>query len=145
MLDEQGYFYIVDAILAVFLVLMVVLIINTAISTPSPDYSYDFQKIKNAQDIMEILSGKVDFEDRTFLGDITKILIENKNSKESIRQVCEISKNKFKSLNLTNYRFCETNILDNKVLSSDGDYSNAGNVSVAIRDYGNYSYILFVW
>ena len=94
---------------------------------------------------MEILSGKVDFEDRTFLGDITKILIENKNSKESIRQVCEISKNKFKSLNLTNYRFCETNILDNKVLSSDGDYSNAGNVSVAIRDYGNYSYILFVW
>ena len=55
MLDEKGYFYIVDAILAVFLVLMVVLIINTAISTPSPDYSYDFQKIKNVVEETEAI------------------------------------------------------------------------------------------
>lgn len=145
MLDEKGYFYIIDAILAVILVSIVFLIVNTAISIPSPDYSYDSHEIRTAQDIMEILSGKVNFTDRTFLRDISEILKDNKNSKESINEVSKICKNKFSSLNLTNYRFSENKILKEKVLDSSGDYSKASKVSVAIRNYGDYSYTLSVW
>jgi hypothetical protein len=43
------------------------------------------------------------------------------------------------------YRFSETNMLDDKVLASSGEYSDADNVSVAIRSYGDYSYTLSVW
>ncbi len=145
MLDEQGYFYIIDAILAVFLLLIVFLVINTAISIPSPDYLYDSHEIRTAQDIMEILSGKVNFTDGTFLGDISKILKENENSKEAIRNVSKICKNEFIRFNLTNYRFTENNILNGYVLSSSGDYSKANRISSATRNYGDYSFMLSVW
>lgn len=145
MLDEKGYFYIVDAILVVFLILTVVLIVNATISIPSPDYAYDYQKIRDAQDIMEVLSGKVNFTEKTFLDDITEILRKNENSKESVKEVSKICKTKFKDFNLENYRFTESNFLNSKVLASSGDYSNANKVSVATRNCGNYSYTLFVW
>ena len=77
--------------------------------------------------------------------DISTILKDGKNSKESINTVCELSKDKLSSFNLKNYCFSETNMLDDKVLASSGEYSDANNVSVAIRSYGDYSYTLSVW
>ena len=145
MLDGKGYFYIIDAILAVMLLLMVFLIVNATISIPSPDYSYDSKDIRIAQDTMEILSGKVNFDDQSFLGEISEILKGNENSKESVREVSKICKDKLKSFNLKNYRFSENNVLKGKVLASSEDYSEAGDVSVATRNYGDYSYSLSTW
>ena len=145
MLDDKGYFYIIDAILAVMLLLMVFLIVNAAISIPSPDYSYDSEGIAKAQDTMEMLSGKVNFTDQTFLGEISEILKENENSKESTREVSKLCRDKLDSFNIKNYRFIETNVLKGKVLASSGDYSKASDVSVATRNYGDYSYTLSTW
>ena len=145
MLDEKGYFYIIDAILAVMLLLIVFLIVNATISIPSPDYSYDSKDIRMAQDTMEMLSGKVNFTDQTFLGEISEILKENENSKESVRDVSRLSKDKLNSFNLKNYKFSENNVLNGKVLAESGDYSKAKDVSVATRNYGDYSYSLSTW
>ena len=145
MLDEKGYFYIIDAILAVMLLLMVFLIVNATISIPSPDYSYDSKDIRMAQDTMEMLSGKVNFTDQTFLGEISEILKENENSKDSVRDVSRLSKDKLNSFNLKNYKFSENNVLNGKVLAESGDYSKAKDVSVATRNYGDYSYSLSTW
>lgn len=145
MLDEKGNFYIIDAVLAVTILLIVFLALNTAISIPSPDYSYQTRDIKTAQDIMEILSGKVNVTDRTFIGDISTVLSEKEDSKEAIREVSKMSKDKFDLYNLENYRFCENNVLDGEVLASSGDYSKAGEVSVASRAYGDYYYTLYLW
>lgn len=145
MLDENGYFYIIDAFLAVVLLLIVFLVVNSAISVSSPNYSYEGREIQDAQDIMEMLSGKIDFNDRTFIGDISDILKENENSKESVREVSKLCKDKLDSYNLKYYRFAETNILKDKVLASSGDYSKANKISVATRTYGDYSYTLSVW
>ena len=145
MLGEKGYFYIIDAILAVMLLLMVFLIVNATISIPSPDYSYDSKDIRMAQDTMEMLSGKVNFTDQTFLGEISEVLKSNDNSKESVREVSKLCKDRLKSFNLKNYRFSENNVLKGKVLASSGDYSKAGDVSVATRNYGDYSYSLSTW
>ena len=145
MLGEKGYFYIIDAILAVMLLLMVFLIVNATISIPSPDYSYDSKDIRMAQDTMEMLSGKVNFTDQTFLGEISEVLKSNDNSKESVREVSKLCKDRLKSFNLKNYRFSENNVLKGKVLASSGDYSKAGDVSVATRNYGDYSYSLSIW
>lgn len=145
MLDDKGYFYIIDAILAVMLLLMVFLVVNAVISIPSPDYSYEAHDIRTAQDIMEILSGKVNFTDRTFLAKISQILENGENSKESIREASKICKNKLDSYGMKNYKFCENNVLDGKVLASSGDYSKASDVCVATRNYGVYSYSLSTW
>lgn len=145
MLDEKGNFFIVDAVLAVILLLVVFLAFNSTISLQDSSYSGEIKEYKNAQDIMEILSGKIDYGDRTFIGDISEILEDNENSKESVSEVSKLSKDKFNTLKLENYRFSETNVLDDKVLASSGDYSNANDVSVAIRTYGDYSYTLSIW
>lgn len=145
MLDEKGNLLIIDAILALILILIAVFVINTVMSIPDPTYSENVRDFKNAQDYMTILSDGVNFTDRTFIGDISKILSDGKNSKDSIREVSDISKNKLDSLGLKNYQFSETNVLDNKILASSGDYNSAGNVSVAGRSYGDYFYTLSVW
>lgn len=145
MKDEKGYLYIFDAILVITLILIAVLMVNTVISMNSPNYSETVKDFKTAQDIMEVLSGKVNTSDRTFFGDISAILIDGENSKESIRNVSVISKNKFDSFKLDNYRFVEGNVLNGKVLAGKGDYNHAYNVSVASRSYGDYFYTLSVW
>ena len=145
MSDNRGSFYIFDAILAAFLILLVFLVVNSAISLPTVDYSYESKEIRTAQDVMELLSGKVDFDDRTFLEEISAILEDGENSKESIGEVSEISKRKLDSYDLKNYRFTENNVLDGEVLASSGDYKKADNVDVASRTYGDYSYSLSIW
>ena len=145
MKDNKGSLYIIEAILAITVLLIAILIVNTVISMPSADYSYQSHDLKSAQDIMEILSGKINFTDQTFLGKISTILKENKNSKKSIREVSDLCQNKFDSFNLTKYKFCENNKLKGKVLAHNGNYDNAKEVSVATRTYGDYSYTLYVW
>lgn len=145
MLDSKGSFFIIDAILAIVLILIVFFIVNSAISIPTPEYSYQTKDNRDVQDIMELLSGKVDFTDQTFLGEISNILKENKNSKQSIMEVSKISKDKLDSYNLDNYQFSENNVLKGEVLASSGDYKKAQNVSVATRNYGDYSFTLSVW
>jgi len=145
MTDEKGSFYLIESILAISILLMAIFIVNTIISIPSPDYSYDTLDFKTSQDIMETLSGNVNFTDKSFIGSISDILKDNKNSKKSIKEVSDICKEKFDTLNLKNYRFCENDVLDGKVLASSGDFSKASNVSQATREYGDYSYSLYVW
>ena len=145
MLDDKGNLFIIDAVLIVGLLLFAFIVFNQAIFIPVSHYSSEIKDSKNAQDIMEFLSGKINFTDKTFLGEISTILQEGKNSKESISEVSEICKDKFSGLNIKNYRFSETNVLDDKVLASSGDYSKSKDISVAIRTYGDYSYTLSVW
>ena len=144
-MDNKGSFYIIDAILAIFLLLIVFLVVNAAISMPTADYSYESKSIRTAQDVMELLSGKIDFSDQTFLGKISNILGDGENSKESVREVSEISKSRLDSYKLENYQFSESNVLKGKVLASKGDYEKADDVDVASRTYGEYSYTLSVW
>ena len=76
---------------------------------------------------------------------VTLILNDNKNSKKSVVEVSKICSDKFNELKIKNYRFIETNHLKSKVLASSGDFSKAENLSVATRNYGDYSYTLYVW
>ena len=145
MLDDKGSFYLIESILAIAVLLMAVFVVNTVISIPSPEYSYDASDIRTAQDVMESLSGKVNFTDKSFIGSISDTLKQKKNSKKSVREVCELCQEKLGTYNLDNYRFCENDVLDGKVLASSGDFSKAGDVSQATRTYGDYSYTLYVW
>lgn len=145
MKDETGSLYIADAIIALSILFIVMLMLNTLISLPNPSYPDVAHDSKDAQDIMEILSGKVDFNDRTFLDKITTILKDNKNSKKSVLEVSKLCEEKFGEFKISNYRFVETNNLDSKVLASSGDFSKAENISVATRNFDGYSYTLYLW
>ncbi|WP_296794428.1 hypothetical protein [uncultured Methanobrevibacter sp.] len=143
--DEKGNLYLGDAIIALSILFIVMLMLNTMVSLPNPTYSDISHNSKDAQDVMEILSGKVNFHDKTFLSEITAILKENKNSKKSVSEVSQLCDEKFDEFKLENYRFVETNHLDSKILSDSGDFTKADDVSVATRNFDGYSYTLYVW
>ncbi|WP_407381431.1 hypothetical protein [Methanobrevibacter sp.] len=145
MKNDTGTLYIADAIIALSILFIAMLMLNSLISIQNPVYSDISKDSKNAQDIMEILSGKVDFDDRTFLSQISQILKDNRNSKKSVREVSQLCDEKFSELKLVNYRFVESNILGSKILSQSGDFSKADDISVATRNFDGYSYTLYVW
>jgi hypothetical protein len=145
MLDEKGNFFIVDVFLVIVLLLFVAFIFNSAILSHNSDYSSEIRNSRSAQEIMEILDGKINFTDQSFLERISTVLKEKKNSKKAISEVSVMCEDRLKTFKLQNYRFSETNKLKDKVLAENGDYSKAEYVSVASRNYGDYSYTLSVW
>ena len=145
--DNKGFVSLADAMLSIFILLMVLMAFNMMIDIEVPSLSEESNDFKTSQDIMEIMSSKVDGRDYTVLERITYILSENNNSIASKREVKAILDEFFMVYfdDRYHYSFVETNQLNGEVLSSNGDYSSSGRVNVAIRNYGNYSYKLYVF
>ena len=139
--DNKGFVSLADAMLSIFILLMVLMAFNMMIDIEVPSLSEESNDFKTSQDIMEIMSSKVDGRDYTVLERITYILSENNNSIASKREV-KVILDEFFMVYFDDrflYSFVETNQLNGEVLSSNGDYSSSGRVNVAIRNYGIYS------
>lgn len=145
--DNKGFVSLADAMLSIFLLLIVLIAFNMMIDIGVPSLSEESNDFKSSQDIMEIMSSKVDGRDYTVLERITYILSENNNSIASRREVKAILDEFFMVYfdDRYHYSFVETNQLNGDILSSNGDYSSSERVNVAIRNYGNYSYKLYVF
>ena len=145
--DNKGFVSLADAMLSIFILLMVLVAFNMMIDIEIPSLSEESNDFKTSHDIMEIMSSKVDGRDYAVLERITYILSENNNSIASKREVKAILDEFFMVYfdDKYNYSFVETNQLNGEVLSSNGDYSSSERVNVAIRNYGNYSYKLYIF
>ena len=145
--DNKGFVSLADAMLSIFILLMVLMAFNMMIDIEIPSLSEESNDFKTSQDIMEIMSSKVDGRDYAVLERITYILSENNNSIASKREVKAILDEFFMVYfdDRYHYSFVETNQLNGDILSSNGDYSSSERVNVAIRNYGNYSYKLYVF
>ena len=146
-IDNNGFVSLADAMLSIFILLMVLVAFNMVVDIEIPSLSEESNDFKSSQDIMEIMSSKVDGRDYTVLERITYILAENNNSIASRREVKAILDEFFIVYfdDRYHYSFVETNQLNGGILSSNGDYSSSERVNVAIRNYGNYSYKLYIF
>ena len=145
--DNKGFVSLADAMLSIFILLMVLVAFNMVVDIEIPSLSEESNDFKSSQDIMEIMSSKVDGRDYAVLERITYILSENNNSIASKREVKAILDEFFMVYfdEMYHYSFVETNQLNGEILSSNGDYSSSERVNVAIRNYGNYSYKLYIF
>lgn len=145
--DNKGFVSLADAMLSIFILLMVLVAFNMVVDIEIPSLSEESNDFKSSQDIMEIMSSKVDGRDYTVLERITYLLAENNNSIASRREVKAILDEFFIVYfdDRYHYSFVETNQLNGDVLSSNWDYSSSERVNVAIRNYGNYSYKLYIF
>ena len=145
--DNKGFVSLADALLSIFVLFMVLIAFNMMIDIEIPSLSEENNDFKTSQDIMEIMSSKADGRDYTILERITFILSENNNSIASKREVKEILDEFFMVYldDRYHYSFLESNQLNGDVLSSNGDYISSDRVNVAIRNYGNYSYKLYIF
>lgn len=145
--DNKGFISLTDALLSIFILLMVLIAFNMITDIEIPSLSEENKDSKTGQDIMEVMSSKIDGRDHTVLERITYILSENNNSIASKREVKEILDDFFMVYleDRYHYSFVETNQLNGEVLSSNGDYESANNIDVAMRRYGDYSYSLYLF
>ena len=148
--DNEGFVSLVDALLSILILFMVLMAFNMVTDIEIPCLSEENNDFKTSQDIMEIMSSNLDGRDHSILESISYILSINNNSISSKREVKLILDDFFSRYLLDDemnyhYAFTETNQLDGEVLSSNGDYLSADRVNVAIRNYGNYSYKLYLF
>ena len=145
--DNKGFVSLADALLSIFILFMVLIAFNMMIDIEIPSLSEENNDFKTSQDIMEIMSSKVDGRDYTILERITFILSKNNNSIASKRDVKEILDDFFMVYldEKYHYSFVESNQLNGDVLSSNGDYISSDRVNGAVRNYGNYSYKLYIF
>ena len=145
--DNNGFISLMDALLSIFILLMVLIAFNMMIDLDVSSLSEKNSDFKTRQDIMDVMSSKVDGRDYTLIERISYILDENNNSIESKREAKALLDDFFSShLNQKyHYSFVETNQLNGEVLSSNGDFTGAERVNVAIRNYENYSYKLYLF
>ena len=148
--DNKGFVSLIDALLSIFILFMVLIAFNMMIDIDIPSLSEENNDFKTGQDIMEIMSSKVDGRDHTLIERISYILSSNNNSIGSKRKVKALLDDFF-SIYLGNdnqnhhYAFAESSQLNGEILSSNGDYESAETVNVASRNYGNYSYKLYLF
>ena len=145
--DNKGFVSLIDAMLSVFILLLVLIAFNMVIDIDLPSLSEENNAFKTSQDIMEIMSSKVDGRDHSLIERISFILSNNNDSISSKREVKALLDDFFSSYldDGHHYAFVETNHLNGEVLSSNGDYESSDSVNVAIRNYGNYSYKLYLF
>lgn len=145
--DNNGFISLMDALLSIFILLMVLIAFNMMIDLDVSSLSEKNGDFKTSQDIMDVMSSKVDGRDYTLIERISYILDENNNFIESKREAKALLDDFFSShLNQKyHYSFVETNQLNGEVLSSNGDFTGAERVNVAIRNYENYSYKLYLF
>ena len=145
--DNKGFISLIDAMLSVFILLLVLIAFNMVIDIDLPSLSEENNDFKTSQDIMEIMSSKVDGRDHSLIERISFILSNNNDSISSKREAKALLDDFFSSYldDAHHYAFVETNHLNGEVLSSNGDYESSDKVNVAIRNYGNYSYKLYLF
>ena len=145
--DNKGFVSLADALLSIFILFMVFIAFNMMIDIDLPSLSEENNDFKTSQDIMEIMSSKIDGREYTLIERITFILSRNNNSIASKREVKSLLDDFFSAYldNGYHYAFVETKNLNGEVLSSNGDYESSDRVNVAIRNYGNYSYKLYLF
>ena len=143
--DDKGFLSLIDGLLAIFLIFIAIVAFNIVVDMEIPSLSEDSSEFKTSQDVMELMSMDVDGKDYSILEEISYTLSKSKNNKASQREVGELLNSYFSSHLDGYYSFVENNQLNGKELASNGDISEADNLTVATRNYGNYSYTLYVW
>ena len=72
--DNKGFISLIDALLSIFILLLVLIAFNMVIDIDLPSLSEENNDFKTSQDIMEIMSSKVDGRDHSLIERISFIL-----------------------------------------------------------------------
>ena len=90
----KDFFEIIDGLISIVLLFTVFLIFNLVLTVPDNSVSTTTYEFKQSQDIMEQLASKTNISDYSLLDEITEVLKDGRNSKNSVRKVsllCEKS------------------------------------------------------
>jgi len=144
-MDNKGFIFTFDAVLAlipVFILLMAVSSVNMG-SQIQP--SQQVRLSNQAQDSLNLMA-QYQNPGGTVLEEISTVLKANQNNLAGIDAAKKIA-DTFLDKNLPGmkYKLIELNQLKGTTITTNGNMDDVGNVAVGNRNYGNYSFQLYVW
>lgn len=143
-MDERGLALTFDAVLA----LIPVLIVLTSVANLGSSHltTSSLQISHQAQDSLDLMAQYRDHGQLTILEEITTTLESNHNNATGV-EAANLIAGQFlnKTIPRMKYVFIELKQLNKASIVSNGDLSNAENVGVSSRSYGNYTFQLYVW
>ncbi|KAF5059159.1 hypothetical protein [Methanobacterium aggregans] len=145
-MDEKGFIFSWDAVLALiplFIVITAIFNVNySALEAPNQD-------IRLSHISQDSINAMVNYRENnglSLLENMSKVLSEHHNDGTGINEAGEIADSFLnKTLPGVNYRLTEENQLNGTVLTSNADFEGAKNVEVSSRSYGGYIFKLWVW
>ena len=140
--DDKGFIFTLDAVLA----LIPVFIVLTAVSSVDPGSlilpSQQVRISNQAQDTLDAMA-QYPNTDNSLLEEMVMVLKANDNDISAAKGVIQVFMDK--TLPGMNYELVEINQLKGDTIISRGDRNTAQNVAVGSKNYGNYSFKLYVW
>ena len=143
--DNKGFIFTLDAVLAlipVFIVLMAVSGVDQGnLILPSQQIRLSNQ----AQDTLDAMA-QYPNTDNSLLEEMVMVLKANNNDGAGVNAAKDVVRGFMnKTLPGRNYKLVELNQLNGDTIISRGDMDDAQNVAVGLKNYGNYSFKLYVW
>lgn len=145
-MDSRGIIFSIDAALA----LIPLFILLAAVTNFGGTYIIfpDHIRIEhNAQDALETMASyKSEGCEFTVLQNITDILKRNNNSAEAVALSGNVAGSYLnKTLVNSKYTLTEISQLNGAIIASNADMEDACNIAMGIRNYGNYTFKLYIW
>jgi len=144
-MDSRGIIFSIDAALALISLFILLAAVTHFSSTP---FVSDHIRINhNAQDTLETMANyKSEDYKSTILQNITDTLKKYNNSPEGVALSGQIADSYLnKALGNSKYTLTEVNYLKGGIIGSNSDMKNAANVAVGVRNYENYTFMLYIW
>lgn len=144
-MDNKGFVFTLDAVLAlipVFIVLMAVSGVDQgSLILPSQQIRLTHQ----AQDALDAMA-QYRASESTLIEEMVMVLQANNNDAAGVDGAGKLA-GAYLDDNLPgmNYKLVELNQLDGATIISKGDMDDAPNVAVGSKNYGDYSFKLYVW
>ena len=142
-MDNKGIIFSIDAAVA----LIPLFILLAAVTHFSVPFTSDHIQINHdAQDTLETMANYKLDDESTILQNITDTLIKNNNNPEGISLAGQTAGSYLnKALGNSKYTLTEVNYLKGGIIASNSDMKNADNAAVGVRNYGNYTFMLYMW
>ena len=143
--DDKGFIFTIDAFLAlipIFILLMAISSMNQGdLILPSQQVRLSNQ----AQDALDVMA-QYHISESTLIEEMVKILEVNGTGTSGVDSAGALAHAYLKdNLPGMNYELVEMNQLNGKTITSNGTMNESSNVAVGTKNYGNYSFKLYIW
>ena len=144
-MDNKGFIFTLDAVLALIPVFLVLIAVSGASQGNLIQPSQQVRLSHQAQDTLDAMA-QYRNGGETLLEEIVMVLKSNNNDVSGVdaaRKIAGAFLNK--TLPGANYELIELNQLNGETIVSKGVRDKAQNVAVGTKNYGNYCFKLYVW
>ncbi|GAA5818302.1 MAG: conserved hypothetical protein [Methanobrevibacter sp. CfCl-M3] len=141
--DETGVVSLPEILIGSLIIILILVVFNTIIEIHIP--SSQELNINEVQDILDSMSFKSSPNQGSLLEISMKKLENSHFSKTSYDEVNSLLGIHLNNCCVSNYQLIEFSSSKQIILVNKGNFNNANNLKSAVRNLGDYKFLLYIW